>query len=206
MQVPCPQTSKKFLKLWRYRRMFQELVSALPITLLILFLWLEGKLAPCFVPPANLDYDGDHKYIDEMLPSESPVLYGLQSNAEMGFLTTSDDLFKTPLEMQPMYTWERDHASLQWKRWSSSSSLLSVLLMTGGIHILLCYFSSRLNFRWRHQIRKDQMTVNGCNNAPAWPRGSALGSHLDQFLFHIEFNAGWETRYGSISLFFGMLS
>lgn len=38
-----------------------------------------------------------------MLPSESPVLYGLHPNAEMGYLTTtSDNLFKTLLEMQPM--------------------------------------------------------------------------------------------------------
>lgn len=38
-----------------------------------------------------------------MLPSESPVLYGLHPNAEMGYLTTtSDNLFKTLSEMQPM--------------------------------------------------------------------------------------------------------
>uniref|UniRef100_A0A8C0EF01 Uncharacterized protein n=1 Tax=Bubo bubo TaxID=30461 RepID=A0A8C0EF01_BUBBB len=65
---------------------------------------LEGELtvAPGFLAPPNLDYAGYHKYIDEMLPSERPLLYGLQPNAEMGYLTTSDNLFKTLLEMQPM--------------------------------------------------------------------------------------------------------
>ncbi|XP_059700635.1 dynein axonemal heavy chain 11 [Haemorhous mexicanus] len=32
-----------------------------------------------------------------MLPSESPVLYGLHPSAEMGFLSMSDNLFKIPL-------------------------------------------------------------------------------------------------------------
>ncbi|KAM6142342.1 LOW QUALITY PROTEIN: dynein axonemal heavy chain 11 [Phoenicopterus ruber ruber] len=65
---------------------------------------LEGQLtlARGFLAPPNLDYAGYHKYIDEMLPSESPALYGLHPNAEVGYLTaTSDNLFKT-LEMQPM--------------------------------------------------------------------------------------------------------
>uniref|UniRef100_A0A8B9NM10 Uncharacterized protein n=1 Tax=Accipiter nisus TaxID=211598 RepID=A0A8B9NM10_9AVES len=60
-------------------------------------------LAPGFLAPPNLDYAGYYKYIDEMLPSESLVLYGLHPNTEMGYLTTtSDNLFKTLLEMQPM--------------------------------------------------------------------------------------------------------
>ncbi|XP_060681399.1 dynein axonemal heavy chain 11-like isoform X1 [Hemiscyllium ocellatum] len=65
---------------------------------------LEGELtlAPGFIAPPNLDYIGYHKYIDEMLPPESPVLYGLHSNAEIEFLTvTSDNLFRTLVEMQP---------------------------------------------------------------------------------------------------------
>ncbi|XP_062979874.1 dynein axonemal heavy chain 11 [Elgaria multicarinata webbii] len=65
---------------------------------------LEGDfaLAPGFLAPPNLDYAGYHKYIDEMLPVESPVLYGLHPNAEIDFLTVlSDNLFKTLLEMQP---------------------------------------------------------------------------------------------------------
>lgn len=37
-----------------------------------------------------------------MLPPESPVLYGLHPNAEIGFLTTtSENLFRTVFEMQP---------------------------------------------------------------------------------------------------------
>ncbi|XP_029444925.1 dynein heavy chain 11, axonemal [Rhinatrema bivittatum] len=65
---------------------------------------LEGELilTPGFIAPPNLDYVGYHKYIDDMLPPESPVLYGLHPNAEIEFLTvTSDNLFKTILEMQP---------------------------------------------------------------------------------------------------------
>lgn len=43
-----------------------------------------------------------HQYIDDTLPAESPYLYGLHPNAEIGFLTqTSEKLFRTLLEMQP---------------------------------------------------------------------------------------------------------
>lgn len=43
-----------------------------------------------------------HQYIDDNLPAESPHLYGLHPNAEMGFLTvTSERLFRTVLELQP---------------------------------------------------------------------------------------------------------
>ena len=59
-------------------------------------------LAPGFAAPPNLDYPGYHGYIDEHLPPESPYLYGLHPNAEIGFLTTtSENLFRTVLEMQP---------------------------------------------------------------------------------------------------------
>lgn len=59
-------------------------------------------LAPGFLAPPNTDYPGYHTYIDEMLPPESPYLYGLHPNAEIGFLTTtSDNLFRTVFEMQP---------------------------------------------------------------------------------------------------------
>ncbi|KAL1130935.1 hypothetical protein AAG570_012176 [Ranatra chinensis] len=62
----------------------------------------ELQLAPGFNAPPNLDYQGYHTYIDEAMPSESPYLYGLHPNAEIGFLTTmSDKLFKTIFEMQP---------------------------------------------------------------------------------------------------------
>ena len=68
---------------------------------------MEGELnlAPSFPIPGNSDYKGYHTYIDEVLPPESPYLYGLHPNAEIGFLTaTSDNLFKTVLEMQPRDT------------------------------------------------------------------------------------------------------
>ena len=42
------------------------------------------------------------QYVDDVLPPESPYLYGLHPNAEIGFLTqTSEKLFRTLLEMQP---------------------------------------------------------------------------------------------------------
>ena len=60
------------------------------------------NLAPGFPIPPNSDYKTYHAYIDEALPPESPYLYGLHPNAEIGFLTaTSDNLFRTVLEMQP---------------------------------------------------------------------------------------------------------
>ncbi|XP_010006532.1 PREDICTED: LOW QUALITY PROTEIN: dynein heavy chain 9, axonemal [Chaetura pelagica] len=65
---------------------------------------LEGELllAPGFPLPGNMDYNGYHQYIDDALPPESPYLYGLHPNAEIGFLTqTSEKLFHTVLEMQP---------------------------------------------------------------------------------------------------------
>ncbi|XP_076978309.1 dynein axonemal heavy chain 11 isoform X2 [Tamandua tetradactyla] len=62
----------------------------------------ELLLAPGFASPPNLDYSGYHQYIEEMLPPESPALYGLHPNAEIEFLTvTSNVLFRNLLEMQP---------------------------------------------------------------------------------------------------------
>ncbi|NXC57105.1 DYH17 protein, partial [Aleadryas rufinucha] len=65
---------------------------------------LDGdvSLAPGFMIPPRLDYEAYHQYIDDNLPGESPHLYGLHPNAEMGFLTvTSERLFRTVLELQP---------------------------------------------------------------------------------------------------------
>ena len=59
-------------------------------------------LAPGFSTPPNMDYMGYHSYISDNLPPESPVLYGLHPNAEIGFLTsTSETLFRTVFELQP---------------------------------------------------------------------------------------------------------
>uniref|UniRef100_A0A8D9BW96 Dynein beta chain, ciliary n=3 Tax=Cacopsylla melanoneura TaxID=428564 RepID=A0A8D9BW96_9HEMI len=69
----------------------------------------ELKLAPGFSAPPNSDYVGYHQYIDETLPSESPILYGLHPNAEIGFLTTqAENVFKIIFELQP-----RDSAASQ---------------------------------------------------------------------------------------------
>ncbi|NWR37180.1 DYH9 protein, partial [Tachuris rubrigastra] len=65
---------------------------------------LEGELllAPGFPLPGNMDYNGYHQYIDEALPPESPYLYGLHPNAQLGFLTrSSEQLLRTVLELQP---------------------------------------------------------------------------------------------------------
>ncbi|KOC63714.1 Dynein beta chain, ciliary [Habropoda laboriosa] len=62
----------------------------------------ELLLAPGFPAPPNTDLIGYHTYIDEAMPPESPYLYGLHPNAEIGFLTmTAENLFKTVFEMQP---------------------------------------------------------------------------------------------------------
>uniref|UniRef100_A0A1I8M0L3 Dynein heavy chain n=1 Tax=Musca domestica TaxID=7370 RepID=A0A1I8M0L3_MUSDO len=60
------------------------------------------ELCPGFPSPPNLDFQGYHNYINEMLPDESPILYGLHPNAEIGFLTSaSEQLLKTVFELQP---------------------------------------------------------------------------------------------------------
>ena len=65
----------------------------------------ELLYAPGFPAPPNTDFVGYRNFIDENLPPESPYLYGLHPNAEIGFLTqTSENLFRTVLEMQPRDT------------------------------------------------------------------------------------------------------
>lgn len=68
---------------------------------------MEGELlfTPGFIVPPNTDYKSYHKYIDDLLPPESPILYGLHPNAEIGTLTImSENLFQTLMEMQPRDT------------------------------------------------------------------------------------------------------
>ena len=63
------------------------------------------NLAPDFPLPPPLDYKAYHSYIDDKLPSESPKLYGLHSNAEIDFLSqTSEKLFRTLIEISPRDT------------------------------------------------------------------------------------------------------
>lgn len=40
----------------------------------------ELQLAPGFAAPPNTDYVGYHNYVDEMMPPETPYLYGLHPN------------------------------------------------------------------------------------------------------------------------------
>lgn len=54
---------------------------------------------------SNLNLNFSVQYIDDALPPESPYLYGLHPNAEIGFLTqTSEKLFRIVLELQPWDT------------------------------------------------------------------------------------------------------
>lgn len=65
---------------------------------------LSGDLAFCsdFDAPPNLDLAGYHQYINDFLPNESPNLYGMHSNAEIGFLTAlSNNMFSEIFELQP---------------------------------------------------------------------------------------------------------
>uniref|UniRef100_A0A1A9VM43 AAA+ ATPase domain-containing protein n=1 Tax=Glossina austeni TaxID=7395 RepID=A0A1A9VM43_GLOAU len=62
----------------------------------------EFELCPGFPSPPNLDFQGYHDYISEVLPVDSPTLYGLHPNAEIGFLTNmSEQMLKTIFELQP---------------------------------------------------------------------------------------------------------
>ncbi len=61
--------------------------------------------APGFQSPPSTDYVGYCAYVQEKLPPETPYLYGLHPNAEIGFLAqTSEHMFMTVLEMQPRDT------------------------------------------------------------------------------------------------------
>ncbi|XP_063367395.1 dynein beta chain, ciliary-like [Cydia amplana] len=65
----------------------------------------ECLLAVGFTSPPNSDYVGYHQYIDDYLPDETPYLYGLHPNAEIGYLTTvSERLFRVVFELQPRDT------------------------------------------------------------------------------------------------------
>lgn len=60
------------------------------------------NFAPGFPSPPTLDYKSYHQYIDDILPSENPILYGLHPNAEIEFLSQiSEVLFRSVLELQP---------------------------------------------------------------------------------------------------------
>jgi len=60
------------------------------------------ELGPGFPAPPPSNYEEYSQYIEEALPPESPYLFGLHPNAEIGFLTEqADTLFVTILSLQP---------------------------------------------------------------------------------------------------------
>ena len=63
----------------------------------------KGELAPRLVSPnaASWEYDTYAQYIAKSLPTESPLIYGLHPNAEIGFLTQSaEKVFSTILKLE----------------------------------------------------------------------------------------------------------
>lgn len=72
-----------------------------------------AELVPCYQPTeetkdlflspdsSNTSYIGYKSYIDEALPQEAPIMFGLHPNAEIGYLTsTADNMFETILSLQ----------------------------------------------------------------------------------------------------------
>ncbi|XP_042895579.2 dynein beta chain, ciliary [Parasteatoda tepidariorum] len=51
----------------------------------------DYPLCPGFGMPPILDYEGYHHYVTENLPAESPIMYGLHPNAEIGCLTDASN-------------------------------------------------------------------------------------------------------------------
>ena len=63
----------------------------------------DFNLAPGFKSPdgAKNDYQSYRRYIEEKLPIESPQMFGMHSNAEIGYLTAqSETIFNTIIEVQ----------------------------------------------------------------------------------------------------------
>lgn len=66
-----------------------------------LFPYIEGK-GISFRCPGSLSYDKYIEHIDENLPPETPLAFGMHPNAEIDFRTTQCNvLFKTLVELQP---------------------------------------------------------------------------------------------------------
>lgn len=54
------------------------------------------ELAPGFKAPLPSSFEALHQYIENSLPSESPVMYGMHINAELSLLTSlGETLFRT---------------------------------------------------------------------------------------------------------------
>jgi dynein heavy chain len=61
------------------------------------------NLSPGFKSPdpTKFDYEAYRTYIETKLPVESPILFGMHPNAEIGYLTTMcDTIFETILSVQ----------------------------------------------------------------------------------------------------------
>ncbi|KAM4735000.1 dynein axonemal heavy chain 11 [Anableps anableps] len=72
----------------------------------------ELFLCPGFLAPPFLDYTGYHVYVDENLPTENPVLYGLHPNADLECLTaTSENMFRSLWELHHQDSSKRDEAT-----------------------------------------------------------------------------------------------
>jgi dynein heavy chain len=54
---------------------------------------MQLTCAPGFKSPDPLKFDREayRKYIEEKLPQESPQMFGLHPNAEIGYLTTTGE-------------------------------------------------------------------------------------------------------------------
>lgn len=64
--------------------------------------WLAPplELAPGFCAPVPTDYASMREYIENCLPAESPVVYGMHTNAELSLLTSlGETLFRTVTEV-----------------------------------------------------------------------------------------------------------
>ena len=46
------------------------------------------ELAPGFKAPVPTDYNSMKEYIEAALPAESPIMYGMHTNAELSLLTS----------------------------------------------------------------------------------------------------------------------
>lgn len=99
-------------------------------------------MAPGFPAPPNTDYQGYHTYIDDFLPAESPVLYGLHPNAEIGFMsTTSENLFRTVFEMQPREAGAVGGTNVTRE---DKVSLLNILLDSYRVEHIIFYYNNPL--------------------------------------------------------------
>ncbi|PKU49395.1 dynein heavy chain axonemal-like [Limosa lapponica baueri] len=65
----------------------------------------KSVLASGFAVSSNLDYEGYHKNMDEMLPPQSPIRYGLHPNVEIAFvIITAANVLHMLLELQFKYS------------------------------------------------------------------------------------------------------